>query len=376
MTGTEFRQRLFFFITFGILIILALLLVKPFFTTIIVSLISVIMLKPLYNSFAGQKIAKNRPWLAASLTLLTFSLMIIVPLYLVVRVTVTQLSGLIGQLAAVDWQEVLNSISQTLHMLPFWDGSMLTDGTAGNLLQEVVAGAGRAVADVAISLGASLPNFFMQAIIFIVLTASLLPLYDTLLEQTKEFSPLGSEISELYSIKTIAMVKSLILGVFLIAVLQGAAMGIVYWIAGLPYVLLLSLLSMALALIPMVGISWLVWGIAIVSILTGNWQTAAVVVAGFYGAVNWIDILLRPKLLSEDAHISFALFMLAIFGGLMWAGIMGLFYGPVIMLLLVTTVQIYMERYAKEDGSRIDQALNDLTSGHKEGEEAIPVEHQ
>ncbi len=46
---------------------------------------------------------------------------------------------------------------------------------------------------------------------------------------------------------------------------------------------------------------------------------------GFYGVVNWIDIILRPKLIDEEASLHFALFILAIFGGLAWAGILGLF---------------------------------------------------
>jgi predicted PurR-regulated permease PerM len=99
---------------------------------------------------------------------------------------------------------------------------------------------------------------------------------------------------------------------------------------------------------------------SIVSFLTGNWQQALVVLTGFYGVVNWIDVLLRPKLLSEEASINFALFILSIFGGIAWAGMMGLFYGPVIMLLLVTTIQVYAERYASEDRSLLDQAFRKL----------------
>jgi hypothetical protein len=82
--------------------------------------------------------------------------------------------------------------------------------------------------------------------------------------------------------------------------------------------------------------------------------------AGFYGVVNWIDIILRPKLLSGEASINFALFILAIFGGLAWAGVMGLFYGPVLMLLLVTTIEIYAERYAHEDRGLLSEALSRL----------------
>jgi predicted PurR-regulated permease PerM len=169
------------------------------------------------------------------------------------------------------------------------------------------------------------------------------------------------------------MVKSLVMGVFLIAILQGLAMGLFFWIAGLPWVFLLTLLSILLALIPMVGISWLVIGIAIVSFLAGNWQQAAIVLFGFYGVVNWIDLLLRPKLLSEDASLNTALFLLSIFAGLAWAGVMGLFYGPVIMLLLVTTIQVYAERYANEDFGHLGNAISRVGSnreaaGSQEGE--------
>ncbi len=170
------------------------------------------------------------------------------------------------------------------------------------------------------------------------------------------------------------MVKSLVLGVFLIAILQGAVMGFFFWIAGLPYVFLFTLLSMLLALIPMVGISWLVIGIAIISVLTGNWGQALIVLFGFYGVVNWIDILLRPKLLSEEASINFALFIIAIFAGLAWAGIMGLFYGPVLMLLLVTTIEIYAERYAHEDRDLLGEAFNKLGNDGEAGEDEVEVE--
>ena len=51
MEGIDLRQRLFFFVVFAILILLTLTLLRPFLTVIIVSLISVIMLKPIYSLF-------------------------------------------------------------------------------------------------------------------------------------------------------------------------------------------------------------------------------------------------------------------------------------------------------------------------------------
>ena len=55
MNRNELTHRLFLLITFLVLIILAFLLIKPFFSAVVISLISVILLKPLYNYFLGVK---------------------------------------------------------------------------------------------------------------------------------------------------------------------------------------------------------------------------------------------------------------------------------------------------------------------------------
>ena len=62
--------------------------------------------------------------------------------------------------------------------------------------------------------------------------------------------------------------------------------------------------------------------------------------------------------------------ILAILAGLAWAGIMGLFYGPVLMLLLVTTIDIYAERYAREDRNLLGEALGRLGSDRESADSA------
>jgi predicted PurR-regulated permease PerM len=360
LNSINLRERLFFYIVFAILIILMLLMIQPFFTVLVVSLISVIMLKPVYDYIFGLNWVKERKGLAASLTLIVVLVILVIPVVLIIWLTLNQLSGLLEQLAALDLDAFIQSILQSVAELPLVGEVQPVETSATDSVQPLIRAAAQVVTDLIVSLGSSLPSLIIQAVIFVVVVAALLPVYDTLIPRLEEISPLGPELSKLYTGKTTAMVKSLVLGVFLIAIVQGAAMGFFFWLAGLPYVFLLTLLSMLLAMIPMVGISWLVIALAIISFLTGNWVQGVILLGGFYGVVNWIDILLRPKLLSEEASISFALFIVAIFGGLAWAGIMGLFYGPVLMLLLVTTIQIYAERYAHEDRNLLGEALSRL----------------
>ena len=368
MEKVNLTERLFFYIVFLILIILAVLMIQPYFTILVVSLISVIILKPVYSFYITRSWIRERKTLAASLTLLSVFVILIIPVILVVWLTASQLVGLFEQLAALNLDAAIERIQQALEGIPFLGDALKLDVSIAESVGPVIRAAAQVMADFAVSLGAALPKLMLQGIIFIIVVATLLPAYDTLIPKLVEISPLGIELSELYSRKITAMVKSLVFGVFLIAIIQGAVMGIFFWIAGLPFVFLLAIVSMLLALIPMVGISWLVIAIAIIALLTGNWVTALIVLGGFYGVVNWIDVLLRPKLLMKDATINFALFILSIFGGIAWAGFMGLFYGPVIMLLLVTTVQIYAERYAHEDIDMVGEAIKKLGNSEDEAE--------
>jgi predicted PurR-regulated permease PerM len=368
MDGEYWQNRIFFWLVFLVLIILTILMIKPYFTALVLSLIAVIMLTPLYNRFLQRKLIRGREKLAVSLTLLSFFGILVVPIVLITLLVVNQLAAALTGLASIDLEAVLQETTDALNALPVV-GFIQTD--AGHLadgIQSLARAAAAAAADLALGLVSSLPNLMVQGILFIIIVAALLPHYKSVVQNVQRLSPLGYDVSELYSRKITAMVSSLIKGVFLIAIVQGAAMGVFFWLAGVPYVLLLTIVSMLLAMIPLVGISWLAIAIAVISFLSGNVLQGLIVLGGFYGVVNWIDVWLRPRLLSKEAYIPLALFLLSIFGGLAWAGVMGLFYGPVIMLLLVTTIQIYSEQYAKEDGARLATAMGSLVESREEGE--------
>jgi predicted PurR-regulated permease PerM len=366
MRGEYWTNRIFFWLVFLILIVLTLLMIKPYLTALVLSLIAVIMLTPLYNYFLKRERVRGREKVAVTLTLFSFLGILVVPVILITLLVVNQLAEALAGFAAIDLDSALESIAQALGKLPLLGGLQVDAGNLADGLQSLARTAATVVADAALGLVASLPGLMIQGLLFIVIVAALLPHYRTLLHNVQRLSPLGYEISELYSRKITAMISSLVKGVFLIAIAQGLAMGFFFWLAGVPYVLMFTIVSMLLAMIPIVGISWLVVALAAVGLLTGNYLQAVILLASFYGVVNWLDVWLRPKLLSKEAYLPLAVFLLSIFGGLAWAGVMGLFYGPVIMLLLITTIQIYAERYAQEDGAILATAIGSLVSEREE----------
>ncbi len=360
------RKRIFFYLGFLVLIFLGLILIRPFFTTIIISLMSVVLLKPLYNFLLRPKFVKQHVSIAVALTLLSFLLIIVIPLFIIVQMTTTQISAAFNEMGSQEIDPLLQDLEMIFGDTGLSRGTI--EGTASIVqsFKTVILAIGVGFTGWILDLIVSIPSLIVHLIIFLAVVASMLPVFDDVLELSQQVSPIGYELGAIYNRKITAMVKSLVTGVFLIAVIQGLAMGVVYWIAGLDYLFLLVMISIMMAIIPMVGISWLVIAMAIISLIGGNPTQAIIVLVGFYGFVNWIDVVLRPKFISQEAHLHTTLFLISIFGGLAWAGFMGLFYGPIIMLLLVTTVEIYIEEFAREDGRRIGSAVSSRMGGDEE----------
>ncbi len=343
MDRKSLSNRLFFLITFLILLVLAYFILEPFINIIIVALISIIVLKPLYSRILNLSWIKGRSRLSASITLLLVFMLILIPVYILGRVFLTQLSTAMASIDASSI-EALNFSDQIETLL--LEAQQAAEANTTSALDAIV------------NIGVSLLEVFITVLIFVIIFITLMPEFDNTVKRIEDISPMGKEISELYHTKTAAMVSSIFRSFFIIAFLEGLIMGFFYWLADMNLWFLLMIISMVLAILPLVGISWLVIILSAVLLLQGNTTSAIIILVGFYGVANWVDVLLRPKLVSKDANLNFTLFLLGILGGVAWAGFLGLFYGPVVMLLLVTTVRIYSERFSKEDSDVIQDYLS------------------
>jgi predicted PurR-regulated permease PerM len=129
------------------------------------------------------------------------------------------------------------------------------------------------------------------------------------------------------------MIVAMFKGTFIIAFVHRSIIGLVFWIAGVPYTMFLTILSMFLSLVPLVGISLVAWPVAIILLLTGQIWQGVYVIAAFLIVIANIDTVLRPRLLPKGAYLNPALVILSVPGGLQLMGLIGALYGPVVMIL-------------------------------------------
>ncbi len=350
MSSQENRKgRYFFFGLFIVLGILVVWLLSPYLGVIALALVTVIMLKPLYDFYISRDRFKGRPRVATTLTILSFLLLIIVPLFVIGFLLFSQASDLLENVRSgeidLSLENIIAEIESFLQSIPaLGDIEIDQEKLAESLLNLAAIGLSL-LTDLAISLGTSLPSLFIGAIIFLIVVATLLPTLEEVTARTEELSPLDVNITQLYLHKAEEMIISVIKGVFLLAILQGLIMGVFYWLAGVPFTIFWTLLSMAFAILPVVGISFIVLPMALIFFLIGNPTSAILILIGFYVFVNPTDLTLRPRLVSKEAYLNFTLMLLALFGGLAMGGLLGMIYGPVIMILFMTTIDIYAQYY-------------------------------
>jgi predicted PurR-regulated permease PerM len=137
-------------------------------------------------------------------------------------------------------------------------------------------------------------------------------------------------------------------GTMVAAVVKGAAIGIAYFLTGVPHPLLFVVLTMALAMVPLGA--WVVLiTAALILVLSGGTLLMAAGLFGFGAAMLLIgDNLIQPALIGGTARLPFLLVLIGILGGMQSFGLIGLFLGPVIMAALLT---IWREWIGVEDGS-------------------------
>jgi predicted PurR-regulated permease PerM len=353
------KQRIFFFGMVAVLAILTLILVWQFAKAILLAVAIVILLKPLYTRLLSKKWINGSEAKATGLTMLIFVLLIAIPAVLIIGGAITQAAYLFSGLD-------ITTLDFSLRGVNTWLEQSIRTVSAGNLhldeiqladsISQVTAWMAGWLRGVVVSLGRSLPGLFMNGLVVLVIVYVFLPRYKRPGKQDiLDIVPFPAEITQLFMDKIDIMIKAMFKGNFVIAITQGLAMGLVLWIAGVPFVMFLTMLSMFLSLIPMIGVSLVAWPVGIILILNGNvWQGVFVIVT-FVVIIANLDTAMRPHLIPKGAQLNPALVILSVLGGLGVMGLIGALYGPVVMILLVTSLEVYTKYMLRSDLEVLDK---------------------
>jgi len=151
-----------------------------------------------------------------------------------------------------------------------------------------------------------------------------------------------------------SILRGVLYGNILTAILQGLLALIIYLALGIPQNLIWAFLTVVASFIPVFGTS-LIWGPLVVYLLIGGHYVKALILL-IYAVllISQIDNVIKPVLIGGKTKIHNLLIFFAVLGGLAKFGFLGLFLGPVILGLFLSMLEIYrinLSNHARTSGS-------------------------
>lgn len=344
-------SRRFFYLLLLIAGISAYFLLQNYLATCIFALVVAMMFKPLFDNLMSW--LGGRQIFSTILTMSAIFLTILVPLLVIYNVSASQASDIQASVKDlltgknVSITQVVDWANAFLVNIPFVDNNKLTEAQLIEWIRGIIEPVVSYLGNAALNIGSSSAGLVTKFVVFVAIIVVLLPRYHQFIQMIKDLSPLDDDLDQKYIDRITAMTKSMVKGIFLIAVVQGLVTGGLFFATGVKYASFLTMLAIFMALIPM-GSQVLSVIVGLTMLALGNTIGGWVIIGGSLLIVSQIDNFLRPMLVPRESEMNIALFLLSAFGGLNLFGFLGIIYGPVVMIFVVTTIDIYLEYYRHE----------------------------
>ena len=335
------------------------------FAPFLFALAAAALLNPLVKKLQ-RALGWNRQVLSALLLILVFGL-IGGGAALLVYAAAGQLVSLVQ-----NWSGLLDSLQAVMDRLEALFAHLLTlappqitqiaEGAGDRLFQWLSDAAPAVLADWGLEAGEramALPSFLVALIIFIMASFLLTADYPYLRSRAVQYLDEGL-LRFLRQLRSTALgafggyLKAeflLSVGVFFI-LLAG------FLLMGQPYGLLLALGLAVMDFIPIIGAGTVMVPWAFIDLFTGNLPSAAALMA-VWGVIALFRRVMEPKFVGDQTGLSPLLSLVSIYVGMKLAGVAGMIFGPVALLVLLNLAGMGMFR-----GLRLDlaAAVRDLAA--------------
>ncbi len=346
--NTPFYTRAFAIGTLLLLSVVLYQLLQPFFSPIIWALFIAFLVHPLHKRLVKR--FGNRQQLSALVLTLVTLLILVGPITALTAAIASQASELLNTAQGSFMEHTRAgpaSISDIPGIGPLLEWAQRTVGISTTQIEGWIReGASNALQTLASMSG----KVFLGAIGTLVsFTLTLFLLFFFVRDGERMFAtarvliPLSPERKNRLFKHLAAVIRAVVYGTGLTALLQGILVGISFAIVGLPSPLVFGVLAALLALLPFGGTA-LVWGpAALVLAAQDRWGAAIFLVVWGAVLVGTIDNILKPILVSSRAPVATLTVFIGVLGGIAAFGAAGLFLGPVLLALVIALIDFAVE---------------------------------
>lgn len=318
-------------------------IIEPFVDVILWGAVLAVVAYPyqLYLLRRGYK-----PTLAAAITTCCAVLVVLIPTCLIGWTLIGEAAS-VGPVVRRYINDVLNPESevykflhQYIDMSEFRDPTMLVQRLEG-LLGTVASRSSGVLGGV---IGFVTQLFFVLFTLFYLLRDA-----EPILVSVRNFLPLSPEQAKRVMQRGRDVIYASVLGVVLVAAVQGFLGGLAFWFLGLHAPVLWAMVMFLLSMIPVAG-PFLVWAPAVIWLaVQGSWIKAGLLAAWGILVVGTVDNVLRPSIVGQRAKLHELVIFFAVLGGLRVFGVLGLFVGPTIVAITLLLIDVCREAFADQE---------------------------
>ena len=248
-------------------------------------------------------------------------------------------------------------IQQVINALPTWATDLLnrlglTDlGEMQRRLSAALVQGSKTIATQALSIGKGTANFVVSLFVMLYLLLFFLRDGAALAKRIKDAIPLPAEQKRALFTKFTVVIRAMFKGTLLVAALQGALGGLIFWFLGIHAPVLWGVVMGLFALLPAVGAA-IVWvPTAIYFLATGAiWEGIVLIAFGAF-VIGLVDNLLRPFLVGKDTELPDYVVLISTLGGIAIFGLNGFVVGPVIAAMFIAVWDIFSSQATEDDAA-------------------------
>lgn len=325
----------------GIALYLCWLMIQPFLKVVAWAAVLVIVFFPVHRRLLART---KRPATSAALSCLLVVVTILLPVTLIALALYHEITPFAQNLQA-NIASLLDPNSPVTGRFLRWLGQYVNieQWRSQDFLVERLKGMSGAIAGRTLDFVGGIAGAVVQIFFAIFTMYYLFRDGNRIVNALPDVLPLKREQSEKIFARTREVISASVYGVLVIASIQGALGGLMFWILGLPSPLVWAVVMTLLSMIPMVG-AFVIWvPAAIFLAISGFWVKAIILAVWGALVIGTVDNFLRPKLVGEKTKLHELFIFFSVLGGLKVFGILGIVLGPVVLAITLALLDVFRQ---------------------------------
>ncbi len=331
-----------------IILVLAFLLIRPLLTLLITAGILAYLFYPIYIRVLGLFGKANNFTTRGSAFLVILCIIAVILSPLITIVTLLTLNAeLIKSFLTINLPAAFQGIAGYIksNMLFFNKFSLIYDTLLNNLYSMInMVSAG--ILKIFQELISRIPQGILDIFIILFLTYYLIHNAQGIINYLQDLIPFSKQQKAKIFSNFNGLCRGMLYSQLVVAIFQAILVFLACLIIGVKHVVLISFLTLILALIPFMG-AFIIWGSLTIYLFINVpaipiWKPIFMLLYGSL-IVSTVDNIIRPKILSDSAAINPAVVLVGFIGGFLLFGLPGILIGPVILTMVELAIDILKE---------------------------------